>query len=183
MVTGTITNDDAPAVDNFTLNGAQVAGTAYLGPVSYLQLQYLGGSQDEVVIATEKNDFINLLGGADAADGGVGDDVIDGGLGSNFLTGGAGRDVFFLDGRSGGVTWGTITDWRAGEELSLWGWRPGASKAQWVEIAGAQGFQGATMHADLDGNGSIDASVTWANHTRGDLPVPTEHDGLLWFHP
>ena len=49
--------------------------------------------------------------------------------------------------------------------------------------AGASGFQGVTLHADLDGNGSIDASVTWSNMTRGQLPIPTEHAGLLWFHP
>lgn len=193
--TGTIVNDDTapaptptqptptPGSDSFTVNGAPQAGTPYTGPVSYLQLQFLGSAQGEVVLGTARNDFLNLLDGTDAADGGAGDDVIDGGLGSNFLTGGAGRDVFFLDGRGGGVTWSTITDWQAGEELSLWGWRPGASRAQWVDSAGAQGFQGATMHADLDGNGTIDASVTWANRARSGLPTPTEHDGLLWFHP
>jgi len=170
------------ATFSFTADGAKVAGTAYSGPVTYLQWQLLGADKGEIVIGTTKNDFVNLLGGDDAADAGAGDDVIDGGRGSNFLTGGSGKDVFFLDGRSGGVTWGTITDWQAGEELSLWGWRPGISRAEWVDQAGAPGFQGATMHADLDGDGSTDASVTFSNLTRGQLPTPTQHDGLLWFH-
>jgi serralysin len=121
------------------------------------------------------------MGGDEATDGNGGDDVIDGGTGSNFLTGGGGRDDFFLDGRDGATTWATITDWQAGERLSVWGWRPGESKAQWVDSAGAAGWTGVTMHGDLDGNGVIDTSVTWTGLTRSQLPTPLESDGLLWF--
>jgi len=163
-----------------TLEAAQ----AYAGSVSYLQWQFLGTTQGEAVTGTASNDFLNLLAGNDAADGGAGNDVLDGGTGSNFLTGGAGRDVFFLDGRgasSGAVTWSTIADWQAGEQLSLWGWRPNISQALWVDVDGATGFKGSTLHADLDGNGGIDTSVTWAGVTRAQLPVPQEMDGLLWF--
>lgn len=160
---------------------SDVTAATYSGPVTYLQYQLLGTASNEVAIGTSGNDFINLLGGDDAANGGAGNDVLDGGLGSNFLTGGAGNDVFFLDGRSGQVTWSTITDWQAGEQLSLWGWHPGVSHATWVANAGAAGFQGVTMHADLDGNGSIDASVTWTGMTQAQLPTPIEMDGLLWF--
>jgi hypothetical protein len=161
---------------------SQEQAVAYSGPVAGLQYQFLGSATGDIAVATPANEFLNLLGGDDAADGAGGEDVLDGGLGSNFLTGGVGRDVFFLDGRSGGVTWSTITDWEQGEELSLWGWRPGVSRSQWVDGAGADGYRGITMHADLDGDGGIDASMTWANLTREQLPVPTEHDGLLWFH-
>jgi len=154
--------------------------TTYAGPVTYLQTQFLGTSGGEAVVGTPGNDFISLLGGDDAANGGAGNDVLDGGLGSNFLTGGAGSDVFFLDGRGGQTTWSTITDWQAGEQLSLWGWRPGVSHATWVDRAGTAGFEGATLHADLDGNGSIDASVTWTGMTKAQLPTPIEMDGLLW---
>jgi Ca2+-binding RTX toxin-like protein len=175
----------APETVSVTRDGVstQEPAALYSGPVGYLQFQFLGTAGGESARGTARNDFMNLLGGTDAADGGAGDDVLDGGTGSNFLTGGAGRDVFFLDGRGGGVTWSTITDWQQGEELSLWGWRSGVSRAEWVDSAGAEGFRGVTMHADLDGNGSIDASVTWSGRSRGDLPTPTEHDGLLWFHP
>lgn len=156
----------------------------YSGPVAHLRWQCLGTAQGEVVIASADNDFLNLLGGDDAAAGGAGDDVIDGGLGSNFLSGGAGRDVFFLDGRgaaSGAVTWGTITDWQAGEQLSVWGWRPGVSRAIWADSDGAEGWKGVTMHADLDANGGFDTSITWRGLTRAQLPAPLEFDGLLWF--
>ena len=164
------------AGDNFML-----LGTAYAGPVAGLQRQYLGTSAGEIVGGTDGNDFINLLEGDDAANGDTGDDVLDGGIGSNFLTGGSGRDVFFSDGRGGTITWSTITDWTAGEQLSLWGWRPGISRAIWDDSAGAAGFKGATMFGDLNADGVIDTSVTWSGLTRANLPTPLEFDGLLWF--
>jgi serralysin len=158
-----------------------VLADRYSGPVSWLEYQMLGINGGDVMIGTSRNDFFNLLGGDDAANGGGGDDVLDGGSGSNFLTGGAGRDDFFLDGRGGTITWGTITDWQANERLSVWGWRPGVSTAQWVDSAGATGYTGVTMHGDLDGNGVIDTSMTWSGITAAQLPTPLEFEGLLWF--
>ena len=101
--------------------------TDYSGPVAHLQYQLLGTASDEVAIGTASNDFINLLGGTDGANGGDGSHVLDGGTGSNFLSGSTGRDVFFLDGRGaslGALTWSTIADWQAGEQLSLMGLAP-----------------------------------------------------------
>ena len=68
---------------------------------------------------TAGNDFINLPGGANAADGGLGNNVIDSGQASNFLSGGGGTDPFVPDARGNGatITWRTITDWQAGEQL------------------------------------------------------------------
>ncbi|MGG5821381.1 trypsin-like peptidase domain-containing protein [Falsiroseomonas sp. HW251] len=152
---------------------------SYNGPVQNLLYQYIGSGSDEAIGGTARNDFINALGGRDAVNAGGGDDVVDGGLGSNFLTGGAGRDVFFLDGRSGGSTWSTITDWQSGEELSLWGFRPGVSRTVWVDNAGAAGFQGRTLHCDLNGDGLVETSVTWSGMGAG-LPAPLEFDNLLW---
>ena len=159
----------------------QVKAIPYEGPVSYLQYEFLGTMNGEAVLSTELNDFLSLAGGDDAADGREGDDVLDGGTGSNFLTGGTGQDVFFLDAREGGTTWSTITDWDGGEQLSLWGWRPGVSQVTWIDQDGAEGYKGVTMHADIDGNGVIDTSVTWTGLTRADLPQQTQQDGLLWF--
>jgi hypothetical protein len=166
-----------------TADGASslVLPDLYKGPVEYLRYQLLGSESGEALRATASADFVNLLGGDDAADTGAGDDVVDGGLGSNFITGGAGRDVFFLDGRGGGATWSTITDWEAGEQLSVWGWRPGISQTLWADNEGVQGWKGATLHIDFDGNGSWDASVTWSGIARSQLPTPREYEGLLWF--
>jgi hypothetical protein len=181
--TAVILNDDYGGLIAYSRLGESgfAVPEAYIGPVLYLQQQWLGTAQGEVAVGTVGNDFLNLLGGDDAADGAAGDDVLDGGTGSNFLTGGTGWDVFFLDGRGGQTTWATITDWQAGEQLSVWGWRPGVSEATWVASAGAIGYEGITMHADLNGDGAIETSVTWTGMVGTNLPAPIEFDGLLWF--
>lgn len=148
----------------------------YSGPVIRLQNQFLGSAASEVVIATDRRDFINALEGDDAIDGGGGEDVIDGGQGSNFLTGGAGSDMFFIDGRGasngGSTTWSTIADYSAGEAVTIWGYRPAVSRFIWLASDGAVGFKGATLHCDLDGNGLIDTSITWTGLTQARLPQP-----------
>jgi Ca2+-binding RTX toxin-like protein len=179
------TSDLTPSAGTIsvTRNGvaSEEARSTYVGPVVYLQFQFIGTDMGEVAQAAAGNDFISLLGGGDAADGGAGDDVLDGGTGSSFLTGGAGRDVFFLDGRGGGTTWSTITDWQVGEQLSVWGWTPGVSRATWLDSGGTEGFRGVTMHGDLNGDGAIDTSVTWSGMSRAQLPAAAELGGLLWF--
>ncbi len=183
LLTPLLANNQIEELVTTYTNGvlSRVMPDIYSGSVSWLEYAMLGGSMDDVVIGTSRNDFFNLMGGDDAANGAAGDDVLDGGTGSNFLTGGVGRDDFFLDGRGGTTTWATITDWQAGERLSVWGWRPGVSRVQWMDDAGAPGWTGVTMHGDLDGNGIIDTSVTWTGLMRQQLPSPLEFDGLLWF--
>ncbi len=157
------------------------SGTAI--PGVRIDYQFLGVSSGEVAIGTDSNDFMNLLGGDDAANGGAGNDILDGGIGSNFLSGGAGTDTFFLDGRGGTTTWSTITDWTAGEQLSVWGWNANSKVVLWRQD-GAPGFTGITMHADLNGDGVIDTSVTWTGvASQADLPTPLQFTDqqLLWF--
>ena len=121
-------------------------------------------------------------GAAVTAAGGAGADILDGGIGSNFLNGNAGTDTFFLDGRGGTVTWSTITDWAAGEQLSVWGWRTDSRVVVWRDD-GAAGYTGITMHADLNNDGTIDTSVTWTGKTQAELPTPGQFatQELLWF--
>src|SRR4051812_45371657 len=156
-------------------------GQKYNGGVSYLQYQHLGTDKGDIISGAEANDFINGGAGDDVIESGAGDDVLDGGTGSSFLVGGSGADSFFIDGRIPKPTWGTVTDWKTGEQLCLWGWRLGVSKASWVDVGGLAKYSGVTLHADLDGNGTIDASVTWSGLARTQLPTPNELDGLLWF--
>ena len=178
---------DYPVMLSVTHNGISVKPDRYTGPATAaggaaIHFQFIGDSTGEVLIGTDNNDFINVAGGVDAVNAGAGNDVIDGGTGSNFLTGGAGTDIFFSDGRGGVTTWSTITDWQAGEQLSVWGWHPGTSRiVEWTR-AGAAGYEGLTMHADLNGDGTIDTSVTFTGITsQSQLPTPLEFDGVLWF--
>lgn len=146
----------------FASNGSTslVTPESYSGPVSYLEYQLLGTASDESVIGAFSNDFFNLGGGNDAANGGGGQDVIDGGTGSNFLTGGGDADTFFLDGRSGETTWSTITDFN-GDTVTIWGWIDGTSQILIERNDGATGYEGNTLHLDLDGNNQIDTSITF----------------------
>lgn len=156
----------------------------YSGPVTRLQNSYVGANDSEAMIGTDRNDFINSLNGDDAIDGGAGDDVLDGGLGSNFLTGSSGSDTFFVDGRSGGITWSTVTDLEKGEWVTAWGWNQGVSKLTWQEMAGAEGFKGATAHIDLDANGVIDMSMTIVGKSSGAVlatPGMVDGNGYLAF--
>lgn len=156
----------AKVAPTITVDGNTVNLTTYTGAVNFLEYEYLGQSNGEVAIGSRSNDFMNLLAGDDAADGGLGDDVLDGGTGSNFLTGGSGDDTFFLDGRSASVTWSTITDFSSGtsangDNVNIFGWQDGVSKLLLTEEdGGAEGYKGLTFHYDLDNNGSIDTSIT-----------------------
>ena len=154
-----------------------VKAYAYDGPVPTLKWAFMGDDRNEVIGGSDDNDFINLLGGNDAAHGGAGDDVLDGGSGSNWLVGGAGNDTFFIDGRNPDPTWSTIMDLEKGEWTTLWGYTPGTSTLTWEEMGGADGYKGATAHVDIDGNGSIDASVTFAGKAVGAMTVTTGTQG------
>lgn len=154
--------------------------TAYSGPVTHLDWQMVGTNAAEIITGSIQDDFINLAGGDDAVNGNAGADVIDGGTGSNFLTGGAGTDVFFVDGRSGQTTWSTLTDFTSGEQVSIWGWTIGTSTRRWEASAGANGYAGATLHIDLDGDGDIELSVTFTGLTVAQVGTVQEQAGLLW---
>jgi Ca2+-binding RTX toxin-like protein len=115
-----------------------------------------------------------LQDGDDAADGRDGMDVLDGGLGSNFLTGGAGADTFFLDGRSGARTWSTITDFSLEDSVNIWGWQQDVSNLVLAfDGQGAEGYRGATLHYDLNGDRLIDTSITFAGLTLASISTPT----------
>lgn len=156
----------------FVQDGAgsyEVRLAPYSGPVAGLRNRFLGTASGEAVIGSDQGDFLNLLGGSDAAQGGGGDDVLDGGVGSNFLIGGAGADTFFIDGRGDGVTWSTVTDLQPEEWAIAWGWTDAISKLTWEDLAGATGYQGATARIDLDGNGGTDLSLTFSGQAPGGL--------------
>jgi uncharacterized delta-60 repeat protein len=182
------TLDTSPLMTCMIHNGVNIDPDRYSGPAKAagedtIHFQFIGDITGELLVGTAYNDFTNVGAGDDAVNAGAGNDVIDGGLGSNFLTGGAGTDIFFSDGRGGGITWSTITDWQTGEQLSVWGWKPGVSKILLWQQDGAEGYKGLTMHADLNGDGVIDTSVTFTGiASQSQLPTPLDQfDNLLWF--
>lgn len=158
--------------------------TRYVGPAAVDYILPADNGSD-VLQGTSRRDFANLGAGNDAASMGAGNDVLDGGGGSNFLTGGEGIDTFFIDGRDLVPVWSCITDWQPGEALTVWGWRDGVSLAAWSESDGLPGYLGATMFADIDGNGLVETAITWTGVALADLPKQVAFDvsgiGVLYF--
>lgn len=143
--------------------------SAYAGPVAGLQQQYAYSGSDSVDIGGGVPGlFLKGGGGNDALAASSGRNVLDGGLGSNFLVGGTGAgsaDTFFVDGRGTGDVWSTIVNFHAGDTATLWGFDPGVTKLAWTDGQGAPGYTGATLHADLRGDGSSTAALTFAGLT------------------
>ncbi len=150
------------------------AGTAYTGPVSLLQHQFIWSSPDGAAIAAAVPDvFLHGGAGNDALSVGGGTNVLDGGLGSNFLVGGTGADggadTFFLDGRAAGSTWSTVANFHHGDAVTIFGFVAGVSTQPWTAVDGAAGYQGATIHSELAGAGTgVNASVTFAGVSLAD---------------
>ena len=167
-----------PSFTSIASNGTSslVMPTKYNGPVAFLEYQLLGSATGDIIIGSIDNDFMNLLGGDDAANCGAGDDVLDGGTGSNFLTGGTGNDTVFLDGRGGTTTWSSVTDFSVGDQVNIWGWNAGVSKQVFaLENQGAEGYKGATFHYDLNNDGLIDTSITLTGLALSQVPAGVAH--------
>jgi hypothetical protein len=135
----------------------------YSGPVPYLEHQFLwSGPQGVAITANVPNVFIHGGDGDDALQVTSGRNVLDGGEGSNFLVGGTGADgsdTFFVDARTSAPTWSTIVNFHLGDKVTIWGFAGDNSDASWVGQAGADGFTGATLRAQVNGH---DSSITFA---------------------
>ena len=156
-----------------TADGQQTLadGEEYHGPVDYLRGQYIyDGSEKVAIVAQAPNVFVKNFTGDAAVALLSGQNVVDAGQGSNFLIGGTGTDVFYLDGRSSAVTWNTIVGFHAGDIATLFGFKAGVSRYWWEENAGAPGYTGRTLRADLPGLGvgqaEITGSLTFAGATK-----------------
>ncbi len=149
-------------------------GQAYAGPVNYLQQQYIWAGSDGVnVTAAIPDVFLKSGPGDDALAVNSGSNVLDGGTGSNFLAGASGADggtdTFFVDGRGGATTWSTAVDFHSGDAITFWGFDGTQSTYSWAANDGAQGYQGATIHAATAGAGTpVNASLTFAGMSLAD---------------
>jgi hypothetical protein len=161
------------AIADTTSNTSFVTGgDFYAGAVDYLQRQFINAPNGHSVSVSANIPNVFLHGGGVVGNNALqvlsGKNVLDGGIGSNFLVGGTGTgateaDTFFLDGRGGGVSWGTVVNFHQGDAVTFWGWKDGITNYEWSALDGADGFQGATIHARLNGGtGAYDASITFA---------------------
>lgn len=134
-------------VDGVQTSSESVDGQDYNGPVTYLQSQLIyTGNGNLNMVALTPNAFLCGGSGNDGLVATSGDNVLDGGTGSNFLIGGSGQDVFFLDTESGVNTWTTVSNFKAGDQITVWDITPAQYNLAWFANQGAPNATGATIH-------------------------------------
>ena len=158
-------------------------GQAYNGPVAVLQNQFITLTADNVnITATKPSNFIHTGSGDDAIDlslfGGTGSgtNVVDGGSGSNFIkvsAFGSSVDTVFIDNRIAATdTWSTVSNFHAGDAVTIYGVTPSAVTLDWEDSQGAAGFTGLTLHAIEQGKPIASLTlvgVTSGGYTKADL--------------
>ena len=158
-------------------------GQAYNGPVAGLQNQFITVTADNVnVTATKPNNFIHTGSGNDAIDlslfGGTGSgtNVVDGGSGSNFIkvsASGNSVDTVFIDNRAAATdTWSTVSNFHAGDAVTIYGVTPSAVTLDCVDNQGAARFTGLTLHVIEQGRPVASLTlvgITSGGYTKADL--------------
>ena len=165
--------------DTLNNNNYAFAGAPYIGSAG-VSNQYVVQSDNPALSATNLNItalapsvFIHTGSGVDAISvaGVGGKNILDGGTNSNFLTGGtagSGADTFFVDARDAASDiWDTVTNFHAGDAVTLFGITPTNKAIAWADGQGTTGATGLTLHATQAG--APQASFTLAGYTTADL--------------
>ena len=140
-------------------------GAANAGSLTYLQRQYVASGSDSVNITANIPDIF-LSSSSTSTNNALavtsGTNVLNGANGSNFLVGTtSGSDTFFVDGRGTSPVWNTVVNFHKGDAATLWG-VDSSTSLHYEASAGAVGYQGFTIHADTQHNGSYSCSITLA---------------------
>lgn len=175
----TITLSDQPATPKFSktafFDGIQtstvdVAGEAYMGPVSYLKSQFIQQDNDTIDLkALVPNAYLHCGSGKDALTALSGHNVLDGTAGTAFMTGEIGIDTFFTAVNPGIDTWSTIKGFKIGDDIAIWDLTPSMVTTAWNASQGLPIALGATLHIST-GQGHW-ASLTLASWSVQDTSV------------
>ncbi len=135
----------------------------YQGAISNVNTQFLyDGDTPLAIVAQQAGMLISSQAQATAVQLQGGVNVLDMKQGSSFLVSGTGADTFLLHADQAATTWNTIANFHTGDSIIIYGFTAGTSARWWDANAGAANYTGATLRLDVDGNGSIDSSVTFA---------------------
>ncbi len=141
----------------------------YFGPLDNVQSQFLyDGAGPLAIVAQQTSMLISSKASATAVQLLGGANVVNMEQGSSFLVGGLGNDTIILHADQPQVTWNTIANFHSGDSITIYGYHNGLSTSQWVANAGAAGWTGATLHMDLNGDKTIDSSLTFAGKSLTD---------------
>ena len=181
----TVTTTVAPPaavgfVDQTTgMTGSHPLDSASVNGPGYLQWQYQDSGADTVAMtATLPNVFLKGGSGTKALAVTAGQNVVDGGSGSSFLAGGSGTDTFFVDVRGSSTVWDTLTNFHAGDAVTVWGWSPGSGTETVDALAGAGAFQGATLRLAGAAGGPV-SSVTFAGMSASQVGALATSSGVV----
>ena len=143
---------------------------SYLGPIDSVQSQFLySGTAPLAIVAQQPNMLISSRAIATAVQLASGRNVIDVRNGSTFATSGGGSDEFLFHADQAQVTWNTIVNFHPGDSLTIFGFNAAAGSYYWDPSSGASGYTGATLRMDLNRDGRIDSSVTFAGRAPADI--------------
>jgi hypothetical protein len=138
----------------------------YAGAVDNVQTQFIyDGVAPLAIVAQQPGMLIRSRADATAVQLLGGNNVLDMRRGSSFLVSGPGNDVFLFDGNQPQETWNTIVNFHTGDSATLWGFKAGTSTDWWDTNAGATNYQGPTLRTDINGDGKLDSSLTFAGKT------------------
>ena len=141
----------------------------YQGAIGNLNTQFLyDGDTPLAIVAQQDGMLISSQAQATAVQLQGGLNVLSIEQGSSFLVSGTGADTFLLHADQAQITWNTISNFHTGDSVILYGFDRSTSARWWDANAGATNYTGATLRLDLDGNGSIDSSLTFAGKTTSD---------------
>ena len=141
----------------------------YQGAISNLNTQFLyDGDIPLAIVAQQAGMLISSQAQATAIQLQGGVNVLDMEQGSSFITSGTGTDTILLHADQPQTTWNTISNFHTGDSIIIYGFTVGASARWWDASAGAPSYTGATLRLDIDGNGTIDSSLTFAGKTTTD---------------
>ena len=141
----------------------------YAGAINNINSQFLyDGDTNLAIVARQSGILISSQAPETAVQLQGGTNVVEVKQGSGFLVSGTGIDTFLAHVDQPAVTWDTIANFHTGDSIILYGFTHGTSLQSWDANAGAAGYTGATLRLDVDGNGSTDASLTFAGKTLAD---------------
>lgn len=141
----------------------------YQGAIDNLNTQFLyDGDITLAIVAQQAGMLISSQAQQTAVQLQGGVNVLDMRQGSSFMVSGTGRDTFLLHADQATATWNTIANFHSGDSIIIYGFTAGVSTRSWSTNAGATNYTGATLRLDVDGNGTVDSSLTFAAKTTTD---------------
>ena len=153
---------------------------SYVGALSNVTSQFLyDGDTTLAIVAQQSGMLISSLAPATAIQLQGGANTLNMQQGSSFIVSGSGSDTLILHADQPQTTWNTIANFHTGDSITIYGFTAGTSSRWWDASAGAPGYTGSTLRIDVDGDGQVDSSLTFAGKTDTQTAAYAAHEGSV----